>query len=155
VQQLLELAKAVYPTFPFEYGYAHSLTDQFEPISEIKVRKTFGGISMKGGPAGSTWLYHMLGIRHGFLKGVYPKNILNSSQTANSLVANLNNQGAGQLEPFVADLQLWSLSESQIPRALDLLSTSGSVISDDKGRDAFLRRNEAREFHEAMFPKRV
>ncbi|HTE41762.1 MAG TPA: hypothetical protein VK629_13095 [Steroidobacteraceae bacterium] len=155
VQQLLDLAKAVYPSFPFEYGYAHSLTDDFEPTSEIKFRRTFGGRSMKVGPASSTWLYHMVGIRHGFLRSVYPKNILNSSQTSNTIVANLQKEGVGQLEPFVADLQLWSISDDQIPGALEVLSTSGSLIWDDKGRDIFLRRNEAREYHEAMFPKRA
>lgn len=155
IQMLVDLAKSLHSSFPFEYGYVHSLTDEFEPTSEIKRRKKFFGTSLEVGPAGSTWLYHMLGIRHGCVKSVYQTNILNLSQCSNTVVADLLKQGVGQLEPFVDDLSLWSVSEDLVPSALSALSTSGSVIWHDKGRDLFLRRREAREYHQVMSPLNV
>lgn len=159
IQQLIDLAidlaKNLGSSFPFEYGYAHSLSDDFEPSTETKYYKTFGGRGIKSRPADSIWIYHMLGIRHGCLRSVYPKNILNSSQTSNPILVELLSHGVGTLESFTEGLTLWSIPEDQINRALEALAATGSIIWHDKGRDIFLQRSEAREYYEAMSPRRL
>lgn len=57
------------------YGYSRSLTKDYEPVSENKIKKTFGGVSVTAEPFSKTW-FLPLSLSADVMRGVYPLNMV-------------------------------------------------------------------------------
>ncbi len=152
-EHLLHMAEDIFAILPFEYGYAHALEDDWIPGLEKRIRRTFFGSSVEVRKEDSAWLYHMIGIQHGYMRSVYPFNILNPSQARNPAVVDLLANGIGKLSPLKGDLVLWTIPEAEVPVALRALAASGSIIWHEWGQEEFLKNPLARRFYESMWPK--
>jgi hypothetical protein len=60
------------------YGYARTLTKDYEPVSENKIKKTFGGVSVTAEPFSNTW-FLPLALDADVMKGLYPLNLVRRS----------------------------------------------------------------------------
>jgi hypothetical protein len=150
---LAVLAQDIYGELPFDYGYVHRMDSDCDPQTERKRKRTiFGSIVSETRKEDSVWLYHMMGVRHGCIKSIYPLNILNGSHLSNPTLSRLVSEGVGKIRALNDHLSLWSLTPAEMSGALLALAKSGSVIGHDEGRDDFLRSPGAAEYYEAMWP---
>jgi len=152
LDHLTVLAKEIYSVLPFDYGYVHRLDSDCDPQTERKLKRTiFGSIVSETRKEDSVWLYHMMAVRHGCVKGVYPMNFLNGSHLSNPTLARLVSKGVGNIHALNDHLTLWFLTPADVSFALQALARSGSVIGHDQGRDEFLRGLRAAEYRQAMW----
>lgn len=148
--RMTSLATTLCGLFPFEYGYVHSLPSNVLAFTENKIRKTLLGNSVRVDRRANIWQYHLAAIRSGFLRSVYPVNVLNESHLANPSIDRLLQCRTGVVLPFVGKLSIWRLSEHELSAALEALAESGSLIWHESGVDKFLARPQAHEIHSRM-----
>ena len=150
-ERMVSLAKSVCLQSPFDYGYIDALSKNVEPFSEGKIMKTLlGRSSVRIDRRDTTWTYHLAGIRSGFLRSLYPANLINESHLANPSIDKLLRRQMGGVSPFDSNLRIWKLSAPDLSTALAVLAESGSLIWHEDGVDNFLARPEAKALRSRM-----
>lgn len=155
LEHVLSLAKTLCRSAPFEYGYVSSLAGNVLQFTEQKIKKGIAGSSVRVDRRSTIWEYHLAAVRSGFLRSVYPVNLINKSHLENVSIGRLLQSAIGEVKPFVGDLSIWRLSESDHRTALEALAESGSLIWHESGVENFLAQPQAREVNVRMSPASI
>ena len=69
----------LYDVYQYDYGYIVELTEDYDFGSERKIKQGLLETKVEIREIDNIWQFHMLGVKHGYIKNLYHFNIINSS----------------------------------------------------------------------------
>ena len=150
IDRMSSFFKGLYVFFQYDYGYVVELAENFDFGTERKVKKKLFGYEVSVEKIDNIWRFHSVGINHGFLKNIYPVNILNKSHISQSIVSQCLTEKIGELEQINDNVSLWLLNDHELNDVKDRFKKSKYLIADIESTDYFLKTEEAKRFHEMM-----
>lgn len=94
--------------------------------------------------------FYGLGINEGYIKKLYPFNVLNKSQLEQPIIKSLIGREVGITERLNDRLTIWRLSKEEFEIANKELNNSKYVIYNEENPDLFLQTDDAKRFYEQM-----
>lgn len=135
-----------------DYGYIRYLSDNYEPLTESKIKKgLFGGYSLTQDENESVWNAHLYGIKMGYLKDIYSVNFLNSAQMQNAFISSFQQQSIGTFTRFSENLFAWELTEKEIQEAKSQVKNSEYLIGSKQNYQIFLNSPEAEKIKKKTY----
>lgn len=145
-----EYLRNFYVIASFNYGYIIDLNEDYDFNDENKMSKGLFSTKTNTKESARIWQFHMLGIRYGYLKKLYPVNIINSSHKSQPVIKKLLEDGIGRLQRLNEDLDLWFLDSNSFIEANNHLRSSPYFIADEKSSYLFLESEDAKKFYAEM-----
>jgi len=109
----------------FDYGYVCFLTDENSIFSERKIKKGLFGVTSTCTKKDIEIERNLIHINNGFIKGIYPINILNEAQIRKNNIYDYLNEHIGVLHEIQAsNLKIWELQKDEIDRINLLINTN-------------------------------
>jgi hypothetical protein len=102
----------------FDYGYVCFLSDDYEIDSEKKLKKGLFSVTTPTTTSKDHEAWEQLvNIKKGHIKGIYPVNILNSSQIGTNKISNYLTKRIGVLHEIKnSNLKVWELRKEEIKK---------------------------------------
>lgn len=150
INEMISFFKDLYAFFQYEYGYVVELTEDFSFITERKKKKKLFGNEVSVQEIDKVWRFHSVGINYGFLKNIYPVNILNKSHITQPIINQCLTDKIGSLKQINKNLSLWLLNDHELDHVKDRFKKSKYLIADKESLAYFLETEEAKRFHEMM-----
>lgn len=148
--KLVLFFKNLFEYLEFEYGYIIELTENYDFGTERKVKKRLFGYETTIEEIDTIWRFHSIGINHGFVKNIYPVNILNKSQIAQPTIRKYLNDKIGVFEQINDQLSLWFLNKNQLEKVKRSIEKTKYVIANRESSKYFLESGEAKRFYNEM-----
>lgn len=143
---LKSFISTLYFTFNYEYGYSLDLPENYDFGTERKMKKTLFGYKSTSNSFDKVWRFHSVGIKRGFIKDIYPVNIINSSHLSQDIFKTCMSLNIGKFEEMNENIWLWTLNDEQLSRAYEIFNNSYLIISNKNHVRKFLDSKEAKEF---------
>lgn len=140
----------MYDLFHYKYGYIFELTDEYDFVTERKMKRNLFGQETVIKEIDLTWQFHSIGINYGYLKNIYPVNIFNDSHISQPLVKQLLLEKIGNIKRLNGYLNFWTLNEKELIQVKKRLITSKYIIANDMSSKYFLESNDAKKFYDDM-----
>jgi hypothetical protein len=154
LEALLLLIKDFRKVFPLEYGYSLDLPKQTELLTEKKIKRSLFGYTSPSNVMLINWQSCAIGIRHGYLRDVYPINLLNESQFANQTIKELLEKGIGRIIEIDQGINAWILNESEEEKARVELAKKGFLIAEESSYKKFIASPNGISLHKEMTSSR-
>lgn len=150
VNKMKSFFKDLYAFFQYDYGYVVELAENFDFGTERKIKKKLFGHEVSVEKSDKIWRFHSVGFNHGFLKNIYPLNILNESHITQPIISQCLTDKIGSLEQINDNLSLWFLNDHELNHVKNRFKKSKYLMNDKESIPYFLETEEAKGFHEMM-----
>ena len=102
--------------FGFNYGYGLNLDNTFDFVTERKIKKSFFGFSSSSSISKKDidWRKSINKIKDGYVKKIYPFNLLNQNQFQSSQINHFICKGIGEVTTINKNLIIWNLNENEL-----------------------------------------
>lgn len=140
----------IYKFFQFDYGYVTKLTDDYDFITERKIKKRLFSQEFSIEEIDNIWQFHSVGLKYGFIKKLYPMNFLNNSQINQPIIKGLIEKELGHIRQLNDEITMWELDTKDFNYANKELIQSKYVIYNEENPDIFLQTPEASKFNKLM-----
>jgi hypothetical protein len=127
--RLENLSSSLYRVFNYDYGYSLSLSSDYDFVTEKKVKRSLFGVSTSIDEDIVFWISHMANINSGYLKDVYPINLLNEKHMIQNTILDLQESNVGTFRKLNESIWVWSLDGNKINLAKDALLKAKYLIS--------------------------
>ncbi len=146
---LKEFLKNIYSQCKFDYGYVTYLNSNYDFHSEKKKKRTLFGFRSPDNDLDIIWNFHSIGVIHGFVRNLYPVNIINQSHLSHPIISEIINT-KGSLEMINDYVGVWKLDEDELKSIKNDLSKSELIIANEMSTKYFLESDQAKEFNSQM-----
>lgn len=142
--------KKLYDYFQYEYGYVVGLPEDFNFITERKIKNSFFSNSSSFKEIDRIWRFHSVGVNYGYLKNIYPLNILNKSHISQPIIRKCIDNNIGRIKQINDYLNFWYLKNDEVKDVKGFFKKSKYLIADKDSKDYFMKTKEAERFYALM-----
>lgn len=99
--------------YDFNYGYGLFIDKTFDFISERKIKKSFFSFFNSSSVSNKdiAWCQNISKLKQGFIKKIYPFNLLNSSQMASNSISQLVDKKIGETINLNDEMVIWFIKD--------------------------------------------
>lgn len=148
--KIMSFLEHLFTFFSYDYGYIVELADNFDFSTERKIKKKLFGYEVTIEEIDKIWRFHSVGINHGFLKNIYPVNVLNKSQISQTIINECLDDQLGNLKEINKQLSIWLLNDTELNQVKERFKESKYIIANQDSVNHFLESDEAKQFREEM-----
>lgn len=148
--QLISFLSGLYNIFEYDYGYIVELNEDYDFSTEKKIKKKLFGQEISIEEIDKIWRFHSVGINYGFLKNVYPINILNKTQISQPVVNNCLKEKIGKVEQINNSINLWILTNRELSQVQCFFKQSKYLIANKDTSKYFSDSEESKRFYAEM-----
>ena len=130
----------------FDYGYITELTSDYDFSSETKIKKGFFGHSIINDKYGAIWSNHKYAMEKGFLRKIYPYNLLNQSHLKQEIMQKLMQNNVGTFQKINNIITMWILNEEEIKIARNSFKGTKYLLATKDAYDIFQDTQEALDY---------
>ena len=150
VQSVISIIRELYAYLQYDYGYCVELNEGFDFGTERRVKKSILGNKVSVEDVDTVWRFHSVGIKYGFLKNVYPINVLNKAHMSQPILNRCILNEFGTFELINDKISLWILNSAELSKVKKLFEKSKYLISNKASNMYFLDSEEAKQFYSEM-----
>jgi hypothetical protein len=150
LDQMILFFNKMQECFSYDYGYALELDENYDFNKERKIKKGLFSQITAVERIDSIWRFHGVGILYGFVKNIYPLNILNISQINQPIINKCIQEKIGKFEWLGENLGLWILNDIELNKVRAYFQESKYVIASSNSLDYFLESVDSKKFESMM-----
>ena len=148
-ESIIQFLKDITLLFHFEYGYVDELNGKRYDLLTEQKKRFLSPLFGKKFDLERFWQFHLVGIQDGFLRNLYPLNLINRSHIEHPVLEKVIRK-SGSLDPIGNKNFIWTLSNDALISARQELSNSKLLIVNSHFPNKFSKSAEKDTFFEMM-----